>query len=251
MKVYEQFKDIPEATTPSVVSIGSFDGFHQGHQLLFKRIKDRAKQKRWQVGVLTFFPHPAKVLAPKYSPPLLMSQERKLRAFEALGFDFVLSQRFTKHFAALSAKDFVRQVLKSLSAKEVVVGDDFSFGRSREGLAEDLKILGHKQGLEVEVIRRLVVEGMVVSSTRIRAFLLQGKVRGAAVLLGRPYVIAGRVVSGAGRGRKLGYPTVNLQSDAEILPARGVYACYLWHEEQSQGLFGVANVGIWLKGARC
>jgi riboflavin kinase/FMN adenylyltransferase len=244
MKIYEHYEDLPSPGKPCVVTIGSFDGLHRGHQLLIEKVRAHAGPAGHLSAVLTFRPHPAKVLAPRYSPPLLMSPECKVRALGDLGLDFTLVQRFDQSFAALSAEDFSRRVLaEGLSARLVVIGDDFTFGRDRRGMAEDLRDLGRQHGFEVEIVRRLSVEGMLASSTRVRSFLLQGKVRGAAVLLGRPYRIQGEVVRGRGRGRGLGFPTANVKTDAEILPARGVYVCHLHVQGETRGMWAVSNVG--------
>jgi riboflavin kinase/FMN adenylyltransferase len=173
-----------------------------------------------------------------------MPYGRKMRALGTLGLDFVLEQRFDSDFAVVSAEDFARVVLAdALRASAVVVGDDFTFGRDRRGVVEDLAELGIRYGFEVEVVRRLCVEGMAVSSTRIRSFLLQGKARGAAVLLGRPFLIEGEVVGGKGRGRRLGIPTANIETTAEIIPARGVYATRVWIEGENAGYLGAASIG--------
>ena len=244
MKVYQHYEDLPRPAEPCVVTIGSFDGLHRGHQLLIEKVRAHARESGQKSAVLTFRPHPAKVLAPLYSPPLLMSPERKVRALAALGLDLTLTQRFDQDFADLPAEDFSRSVLaEGLGSRRVVIGDDFTFGRDRLGKAEDLLELGKQHGFEVEIVRRLAVEGMLVSSTRVRSFLLQGKVRGAAVLLGRPYRIQGEVVAGRGRGRTLGFPTANVKSDAEILPGRGVYVCHFHVQGEPQGMWAACNVG--------
>ncbi len=244
MKIYEHFEKLPQPAAPCVVAIGSFDGIHRGHQLLFEQVCSLARQRQLQAGALTFRPHPAKVLSPKYCPPLLMPPERRLRGLASLGLDFVLAQHFDVAFASLPAQQFAKQVLATrLGVRVVVVGDDFSFGRSREGLAKDLVAFGQEYGFEVLVVRRLVVEHMMVSSTRIRSFVLQGRVRGAAVLLGRSFAVGGEVVRGLGRGRQLGFPTVNLQVEGELIPAHGVYRCVFWPAGQEAGLCAVTNVG--------
>jgi len=244
MRLYESLEDLPSPGDPCVVTIGSFDGLHRGHQLLIEKVRSYAKEAGLESAVLTFRPHPAKVLAPLYSPPLLMSPGQKVRALEFLGLDFTLVQRFDRKFADLPAEDFSRRVLAGgLFVRRVVIGDDFTFGRDRRGAAEDLRDLGRQHGYEVEIVPRLSVEGMLVSSTRVRSFLLQGKVRGAALLLGRPYRIEGEVVAGQGRGRKLGFPTANIKTGAEILPARGVYVCHFHVQGNPQGLWAVCNVG--------
>jgi riboflavin kinase/FMN adenylyltransferase len=173
-----------------------------------------------------------------------MDYADKIRAFERLGVERVLAQHFSPEFAALEPQDFARQVLVgALAARVVVVGDDFTFGRGRQGQTGDLVALGGALGFAVEVVRRLEVEGMIASSTRIRSFLLQGRVRAAGLLLGRPHTVSGRVASGAGRGRTLGYPTANLATQAELLPARGVYVCHAWRSGWEHGRLAVTSIG--------
>ncbi len=245
MRRYEDFREMKSVRKPCVVAIGSFDGLHRGHQLLFRRVCEDASRMNVEAGVLTFKPHPARVLAPRYAPPLIMPEERKLRALARLGLDFTLQQRFDGGFAALTAEEFSSRVLAgAMDARLVVVGDDFTFGRDRAGHAEDLARHGKRLGFEVQVTRRLAVEGMIVSSTRIRSFLLQGKVKGAALLLGRPYAVTGKVVSGAGRGRQMGFPTVNIKTDCDILPARGVYACHFRPPDSAPARPAATNIGV-------
>jgi riboflavin kinase/FMN adenylyltransferase len=245
MEYFIDYKQLLDKPTPCVLSIGSFDGWHCGHRILLDRCAKIARAKGIETAVLTFEPHPARALAPGLSPPLLMSYARKIKALDHLPCDLVLVQKFTKDFAELSAEEFVHKVLvDALSVDAVVVGDDFTFGCHRSGQVEDLLAMGRKFGFEVDVVRRLAVEGMIASSTRIRSFVLQGRVKAAAILLGRSYTIAGRVVVGAGRGRKLGFPTANLLSDAELLPARGVYVTQVWRQGHLKGNLSVTNIGV-------
>ncbi len=244
MELFLDYGRIGDTLTPCAVTIGSFDGLHLGHRLLIEKAKFFAEDLGVVSCVMTFEPHPAKALAPGLSPPLLMSYHRKIRALEKTGIGRILSQRFTHSFASLTPKDFAQKVLyDSLRARVVVVGDDFSFGHKGQGRTEDLRALGRSLGFDVEVVQRLTVEGIIASSTRIRSFILQGRVQAARLLLGRPYTIAGQVVSGAGRGRKLGIPTANLRTDAELLPARGVYMCHVWKAGWSCGKLAVTNIG--------
>ncbi len=244
MELYSDYKQIPEGSDPCAVAIGSFDGLHLGHKLLIEKTKSFSDKMGLVSCVMTFEPHPARALAPGLSPPLLMSYHRKIRALEQMGIKRVLSQRFTQSFASLTPKNFAQEVLSdALCARVVVIGDDFSFGHRGQGRSEDLHALGRSLGFEVEVVQRLAVQGMIASSTRIRSFLLQGRVRAAALLLGHPYAVAGQVVSGAGRGRKLGIPTANLKTDAELLPARGVYMCHAWKAGWPSGRLAVTNIG--------
>ncbi len=244
MDLYHEFDELPADAAACAVAIGSFDGLHLGHRLLIERTCERAAERSLCPAVLTFEPHPARALAPGFSPPLLMSYARKARAFEHLGVERLLIQRFTVDFAGLSPGDFCERVLAGgLRAALVVVGDDFSFGHKGQGHPDDLVAQGRRLGFGVEVVRRLAVEGMIASSTRIRSFLLQGRVRAAGLLLGRPYTVVGRVGTGAGRGRTLGYPTANLTCDAELLPARGVYVCHVWRSGWPHGRLAVTSIG--------
>lgn len=244
MEFFSDYRMFPKPSSPRVVTIGSFDGLHRGHQFLVGRARDLARSVGGELCVLTFEPHPARALAPDLSPPLLMPPRRKVRALYALGADRVLQQAFGKEFAAMEAAAFVSSVLREhLGAGWVVVGDDFTFGRDRAGRAEDLNRLGARAGLSVEIVPRLAVEGIGVSSTAVRSFLLQGNVGGAQLLLGRPYAIEGPVVTGFGRGRKIGFPTLNIATSAELLPAPGVYVCSVWDDSRRPALSAVANVG--------
>ncbi|MBW2700265.1 MAG: riboflavin biosynthesis protein RibF [Deltaproteobacteria bacterium] len=232
-----------KSTVEAVVTIGSFDGLHLGHAHLLNRAKVLAEQRNLAPWVLTFEPHPARALAPDRSPPLLMGFERKMRALGQAGFS-VLAQEFDQDFAKLSPEDFARKVLGVISARMVVVGDDFTFGWQGAGRAEDLLRLGEEAGFGVEVVKKIAVDGMIASSTRIRAFLLQGQVEPAAALLGRPYLVAGRVEKGQGRGRALGVPTANLCSPAELLPARGVYVGWAFLSDGEPAHLAVTNIGV-------
>lgn len=244
MELYNDYRKLPADAAECAVAIGSFDGLHLGHQLLLERTRAIAQQRGLRAAVLTFKPHPARALAPGLSPPLLMPYARKIQALDNLGLDRLLVQRFTREFAVLSPKAFASEVLRGgLRARAVVVGDDFSFGHRGQGRPADLAALGRQLGFEVEVVERLAVERMIASSTRIRSFLLQGRVRAAGLLLGRAYTIAGRVVTGAGRGRRIGCPTANLATDSELLPARGVYVCHVWAAGWPGGRLAVTNVG--------
>ncbi len=244
MEVFSDYRRFPPASTPRVITIGSFDGLHRGHQFLVGRARELARSVGGELCVLTFEPHPARALAPDLSPPLLMPPQRKVRALYALGADRVLQQSFDKDFAALEAAAFVSTVLREhLGAGWVVVGDDFTFGRDRAGRTEDLARLGAQAGLSVEIVPRLAVEGITVSSTAVRSFLLQGNAGGAQLLLGRPYAIEGPVVRGFGRGRKIGFPTLNIATSDELLPAPGVYVCSVWDDPRHPALPAVTNVG--------
>lgn len=174
---------------------------------------------------LTFDPHPARLLAPKLAPPLLLSLERRAELLGEAGVDIVVVEPFTREFAAIEAEAFATEVLaRDLHAAHVVVGYDFSFGKGRRGDVGLLETLGARAGFGVSVVRRVSVHGLTCSSTKVREFALEGRVEGAEVLLGRPFELTGQVMRGAGRGRTIGYPTANLRPESELIPKAGIYA---------------------------
>ena len=178
-----------------------------------------------ETGVLTFNPHPARFFAPALAPPMLLPLERRLELLGEAGADFAVVEPFDGTLAAMAPEAFVAEVLvASLRAAHVVVGYDFSFGRARAGNAAALVELGGRHGLGVTVIPAVTVDGLTCSSTKIREFLLEGRVDGARLLLGRPVGITGEVVRGAGRGRGIGVPTANVRPEGEVPLKTGIYA---------------------------
>lgn len=177
------------------------------------------------VVALTFDPHPARLLAPALAPPLIVSLERRVELLGEAGADIVVVEPFTLEFAAIEADAFASDVLGGdLRAAHVVVGYDFSFGKGRRGDTALLETLGARVGFGVSVVRRVSVHGLTCSSTKVREFALEGRVEGAEVLSGRPFELTGVVTKGAGRGHDLGFPTANLDPDAELMPKPGIYA---------------------------
>jgi riboflavin kinase/FMN adenylyltransferase len=209
----------------AAVAIGNFDGVHRGHQTLVATARRLADANGGDVVVLTFDPHPARLLAPALAPPLIVSLERRAELLGEAGADIVVVEPFTREFAAVEAEAFATDVLRGdLRASHVVVGYDFSFGKGRKGDTTMLETLGARVGFGVSVVRRISVHGLTCSSTKVREFVLEGRVEGAEVLLGRPFEVTGVVTRGAGRGRGIGFPTANLVPDAELLPQPGIYA---------------------------
>jgi riboflavin kinase/FMN adenylyltransferase len=207
------------------VAIGNFDGVHRGHQALLSAARAQADATGGEAVVLTFSPHPAQFFAPQLAPPMILPLERRLELLAAAGADVVVIEPFDAAFAAIDAGRFVTEVLAGdLGARHAVIGYDFSFGSGRAGTPELLGELGARVGMGVTVVAAVRVEGIVCSSTKIREFVLEGRVEGARMLLGRPYEISGVVVRGAGRGRALGIPTANVQPEGELLPRTGIYA---------------------------
>lgn len=207
------------------VTIGNFDGVHRGHQALVRRIVERARLSAGTAAVLTFDPHPARVLAPERAPAALTTPAQKLELLAALGVEAVAVLPFTPAVAALAPEEFVRAVLAgALGARQVVVGEGFRFGRRQSGDAAGLARLGSAYGFAVEAVAPVLDDGQPVSSSRVREALARGDVDGARRLLGRAFFVDGLVVRGDGRGRSIGVPTANLEPENEILPASGVYA---------------------------
>ncbi len=208
-----------------VLTVGNFDGLHLGHQSIMRTVSERAAALGGPAAAYTFEPHPRRVLHPEHSPRLLTTLEQKLELFEAAGVDVVILEPFDRAFAALPAEGFVREILhQRIGPSEVYVGYDFRYGRDREGSMKTLTELGPHLGFSVTIIPEVKLEGRDVNSTRIRALLGDAEVEEAATLLGRPYTVRGTVAEGDRRGRTIGFPTLNLAPENEILPARGVYA---------------------------
>jgi riboflavin kinase/FMN adenylyltransferase len=207
---------------PTAVAAGNFDGLHLGHQKILRCLVERARRQDLRSVVLTFSPHPERVLG-RRQISMVQTLAQRLEGFRSLGIQAVLVAPFTRIFAGLAVSDFVERVLAgSLGAKDIVVGSDFRFGRGRRGDIRSLKLAGGRLGFVVHPVSPVRRRGRVVSSSLIRELLAAGAVEEAAVFLGRPYEITGRVVGGSARGRTLGFPTANLLPENEIIPA-GVF----------------------------
>lgn len=209
-----------------VVAIGNFDGVHRGHQAILKQAVERAKTGKGTGIVLTFEPHPLQVLAPTLNLKFLMTFEERLRWIETIGIHRVRAVTFTRDFANLSPRDFARKILcEDLEAKEVLVGSHFAFGKDRKGAVSDLRAFGDELGFKVHAMEAVLIGGRPVSSSRIRECLMAGRVADARELLGRDYSLDGQVMTGARRGRDLGYPTANFKPPADrVIPCNGIYA---------------------------
>ncbi|HXT86188.1 MAG TPA: bifunctional riboflavin kinase/FAD synthetase [Verrucomicrobiae bacterium] len=209
----------------TAVTIGNFDGVHLGHQKILRGVLERAQQSDLMSAVLTFYPHPARVLRPAQAPALLETLAQRLEAIEAMGIEAALVIQFDVELARLSPEDFVRRFLvDAMRAEHVLVGANFRFGHHQAGDAKLLADLGGQWNFNTEVIPSLVEDGEVVSSTAIRNALRDGDVEQAARMLGRPFSLAGEIKTGTGQGRKLVVPTLNLSTEQELLPKDGVYA---------------------------
>jgi riboflavin kinase/FMN adenylyltransferase len=253
MRVFRSL-DEAGALRGCALALGNFDGVHLGHRRLLETARALAASHRSAAAALTFDPHPARVLRPALAPPLLTPLSRKLELLEAAGLDAVVVQPFDLAWAATTAAEFVRRDLCGrVGAADVVVGWDFTAGheRARVGPLRELLLAC---GVGLSVVEPVTVEGLTVSSTKVREFLLEGNAEAAAMLLGRPHDVEGVVERGAGRGRALGFATANLRPEG-LLPAAGVYAVRVrrgvrvgpagvTESRDAAGYDGVCNVGV-------
>ena len=242
MQILKSLAEFPEAIDSCVVTLGNFDGVHLGHRELFRNLVKTARQLNYPSTIFTFDPHPLKLLAPEKAPKLLNTPEEKQRLIAASHVDYLIECPFTPEFSAMSPEQFVTDILiEKLHIKALVVGYDYAFGKGRRGDTEFLKACGEKQGFEVEILQPVGADGLPYSSTRIRQMVTAGDVSGVVRLLGRQYNLEGMVVPGEQRGRELGFPTANLETDKELLPATGVYAVKVRYGLQEYS--GVVNIG--------
>ena len=224
---------------PTAVTVGNFDGIHLGHSYLLNKLKEKAKSLKLKSLVVTFCPHPLKVLAPRLSPCELTSAVEKAELLEKEKIDYLCFIRFDRDFANTSARDFLEKILfERLSCRYLLVGYDWRFGKNREGEVELAKEVGRDLGFEVETARPFTVDGHVVSSTLIRRLLSEGRVKEVKKFLGRNYSIKRKVVRGRGVGSKIGFPTANIKDTHNLCLKRGVYAVLV-----DDKYIGVANYG--------
>jgi riboflavin kinase/FMN adenylyltransferase len=243
MQTYLGFPTQPLAR-PAFLTIGNFDGVHRGHQLLVSEMVVAAHAAGCQAGLLTFDPHPLAVLRPDIALSYLTAPEERAELLAALGLDFVLILPFDRATAALTAAEFMEQIVARVPLCALWIGPDFALGRGREGTAARLGELGQELGYNLRVTPVYDWHSEPVRSSRIRSLLAgEGAVEQAAELLGRPYEVWGEVVHGAERGRGLGFPTANLKLPAgRLVPAFGIYACWAWRGET--GFPAAVNVGV-------
>jgi len=243
MDIYDSLDNI-ERHENTVIALGNFDGVHLGHRELVRRTREKAAQVNGTPTVLTFDPHPMKVLQPDCYPPMLLSKEEKIRILSELGIKSLIMLPFTEKVAGLSPGDFVKDILvDKLRINSSVVGYNYTFGCKGAGNAEMLSRLNAEYGISTVVVPPVEINGTEVSSTLVRRLLLEGNVGEAARFLGYYPFVVSRVVTGDRRGRQMGYPTANLDLPEDILiPANGVYAVRV--QVNGQVLKGVANIGI-------
>jgi riboflavin kinase/FMN adenylyltransferase len=243
MKHFTNLLQLPKRLPSPFITIGNFDGVHLGHQEILRRVVAEARAAAGCSIVVTFDPHPLRILLPESAPPLILTPQQKLTALAEHGIDMTLVLRFDDALARWSPRQFIEKVLVDrVSARKVFVGSNFVFGYQQRGTVEVLQHLGAEFGFAVESIPQFTWRRTRVSSTLIRGFIREGHVAEANRLLGRYFALEGKVVSGAGRGRKLAVPTLNLAPENELIPKPGVYVT---HTSFLGGNFpSVTNVGI-------
>ncbi|RNC67639.1 MAG: bifunctional riboflavin kinase/FAD synthetase [Desulfuromonadales bacterium] len=225
MRIFRSIEEITEKLQDPVVTIGNFDGVHLGHREIFRRIRREAAALGGVSLVVTFIPHPLKVLGIKKDLRLINTYAEKELLIEASGIDYLLTIPFTEEFAAISAERFVQDILVGrIGIRKLVIGYDYAFGKGREGNVAMLRRLGDELGFSVEVLEQIGEGDLVFSSTAVRRTIAAGHVREVVQLIGRHFSVGGVVVHGKHRGKDLGFPTANLQTDKELIPRPGVYA---------------------------
>ena len=243
MQIIRHINEHRQDLTRSVVTLGNFDGIHLGHRALVGGAVADSKKLSVPSVVLTFEPHPLKVLAPARAPKLILTHKDKMQLLQDLGVDVVVVQHFDLAFAQRSAKSFVQDLLvKRLKAQKLWVGKDLRFGQGRKGGIDDLLRWGRELNFDVAVVDPILVDGERVSSSRIRELVGNGRVEEVKPLLGRYHFISGRVVAGHRRGRDLGFPTANIAARTEVLPSDGIYAT-LFHLG-ARALLSVSSIGL-------
>lgn len=233
-------------TEPCVATIGFFDGVHRGHRFLIDHLKKTAQEDGLQSMVITFDEHPRKVLRSDYQPRLLSTLDGKLTLLSKTNIDIVAVLHFDLHLAALSAKDFMNAVLKEqLNVRKLYIGYDHRFGHNRKEGFDDYVRYGRELGMEILRSNAFILNGVNVSSSVVRSFLQDGEVEMAAQCLGYPYTLLGKVEHGQQEGRKLGYPTANINTSdyGQLIPAPGVYAVKVMLRNQMTQFHGMMNIG--------
>ena len=243
MEIIRGLEDLKESYPNTVITIGNFDGLHLGHQKIIQTVLKESEDINGTSMVVTFDPHPMKVLAPERDIKLLTTPKERERLIQTMGIHVLLCITFNDEFSQLIPDDFIDDILvKKINAKKVIVGQNYAFGKARKGTTELLRRRGRKYGFNVKVVRHAKFNGEVVSSSKIRSFLSQGQVFEASTFLGRAYTIEGNVIKGAGRGEKLLHiPTANITTPNELVPKEGVYAVKIGIKNDF--FDGVANIG--------
>lgn len=243
MKTRRNLNTLPDKQT--VVTIGTFDGVHIGHQKIINRLINTGKELTLQSVILTFFPHPRMVLQKDSNIKLINTIDERHDILEASGLDSLVIKKFTQEFSRLSAEDFVKDILvEKLNAKKVIIGYDHRFGRNRNADINDLKTFGEVYGFDVEEISAQDIDDVSVSSTKIRSALMKGDITTANAYLGYAFMLTGKVIKGKGLGKELGFPTANIDIEEtyKIIPKQGSYV--VRSEINNTWIYGMMNIGV-------
>ena len=233
----------PSVAQPVALTIGNFDGVHLGHQALLEQLRAAARARALPAAVMVFEPHPREFFTPQQAPTRLTNMREKLELFAALGMDRVHVCRFNARFAQMSAADFIHALHEKLSSRFVLIGDDFRFGSKRAGDFALMEKIGSQHGFEVQAMHSVLHGGVRISSTAVRTALAEGNMRVAQSYLGRPYSISGRVEHGDGMGKRLGFPTANIQLKHNRPPVSGIFVVRVQGDDMPP-MQGVASLGV-------
>ncbi len=243
MKIIRDLREIKRPIKNTVITIGVFDGMHLGHKHIIEKTVNRARWTGRKSMVVTFEPHPLKVLKAASYVPTLISLEHRIRLIEEMGVDYLVILKFTKSFSRTMPGRFVKETLiDKLGLKEIFIGEDFYFGRGANAGPNSMKILAEDYGFRLKIVKPVMRLASLVSSSLIRSLILSGDIKRAAKLLGRPVSILGTVVKGARRGRILGFRTANVNPHHEVVPPSGVWAVTVKARKKIFG--GVVNIGL-------
>ena len=242
MKIIRGLKNITPDSQNVTLTLGNFDGLHLGHQKILHSLTKRAKELTIKSMVFTFEPHPLKIIAPERCPPLLTTFHERMKLFQELNVDIVLCAHFTEEFAGQHPDDFIKNILwEKLRVREIFVGYNFAFGHGKRGGIDLLEKSSQQYQYQVRVVEEVTIKGEKVSSTAIRKYISQGNIEKANLFLGRPYSLSGKVITGSGRGKSLGFPTANIDAGSKLIPKFGVYPARIHIGEKSYN--GLANIG--------
>lgn len=226
----------------SCIAVGVFDGLHLGHQAIIKKVVSISKTKKSLSVILTFFPHPDIIIKSKNKTPLLISLKHRINLIRSFGIDICIVIKFNKFFREIKARDFVLDILvKRCRMRDLVISKNFIFGKNREGNAKLIQKLSRDFNFKVHFQKELKINNQTISSTLIRRLINQGNLKQASRLLGRNVEVIGTVVGGDSRGRKLGFPTANIDPHHEVIPPKGVYLIEAWLNKKK--ILGLANIG--------
>ncbi len=245
MRILKTLTELENFTDPTALTVGTFDGVHLGHKLLLQKLSQKAEKKSLKTALATFYPHPQEILNSKRPPiGLLSTQEEKISLLEEAGLDILLVIPFSVEFAQTSAVDFCKKILiEGLNASEIIVGYDHAFGKNREGSLQTLNALSQEYSYGVELVKEFNLNSHKINSTTIRNLISNGDLETANKLLGYEFLLSGKVIKGDQRGRLLGFPTANLETQpSKLLPQDGVYAVRVNH--QNKVYKGVLNIGL-------